>query len=371
MRLSNFTINQGCFLRLLSHGGYGVELFFAISGFIISLPFARQHLQGGRKVRLGSYFLRRVTRLEPPYILWLLIRTALLFAATSLPIRFLLLHLAASIFYLHNIVFAIGSRIEAVSWTLELEVQFYCLAPWLTSIYRISKSWLRRVLLLTSIAGSTPLQWAFLPGWHGPQNAGAFNLSLLAAIQFFLVGLLIADLYVDGWERIPFSWCWDLVSILLWPLLFWLQPHQFRFLGPLILPVLMVAAFKSRLARGVLCHPLISTIGGMCYSIYLTHRTTIWLLDAFFGRFHLRFRAMLSASLLLGIPASIVVGAIYFRLIERPCMDPKWPQRLTGYFRSRPPQKPPTIPPASAGNAGTRERAGWNGISRMSSLKAF
>ena len=29
-----------------------------------------------------------------------------------------------------------------------------------------------------------------------------FNLS----IQFFLVGLLIADLYVDGWDRIPSTW---------------------------------------------------------------------------------------------------------------------------------------------------------------------
>ena len=70
--------NQHGLLRLLGHGGYGVELFFAISGFILAWPFARQHLQAGRKVKLGSYFLRRVTRLEPPYILMLLIRTVLL-----------------------------------------------------------------------------------------------------------------------------------------------------------------------------------------------------------------------------------------------------------------------------------------------------
>jgi peptidoglycan/LPS O-acetylase OafA/YrhL len=65
--------SQRGFLRLLSHGGYGVEVFFAISGFILALPFARQWLQGGRVVQLRQYFLRRVTRLEPPYIVALFV----------------------------------------------------------------------------------------------------------------------------------------------------------------------------------------------------------------------------------------------------------------------------------------------------------
>src|SRR5882672_10360644 len=207
-------------LRLLGHGGYGVEVFFAISGFILAWPFARQHLLASQRVKLSSYFLRRVTRLEPPYILALLIRSVLLLATGIHQARFVLVHLIASILYVHNIAFGIASRIEAVSWTLEIEVQFYCLAPLLTLIYKIPRAWLRRVLLICAIAGATPLQRAFLPGWYGPQNAGAFNLSILAAIQFFLVGLLVADLYVDGWNRIPHTWWWDLLSIPLWLLMF-------------------------------------------------------------------------------------------------------------------------------------------------------
>ena len=46
----------------------GVPLFFAISGMILGLPFARYWLLQGPKVSLRRYFLRRVTRLEPPYI---------------------------------------------------------------------------------------------------------------------------------------------------------------------------------------------------------------------------------------------------------------------------------------------------------------
>jgi peptidoglycan/LPS O-acetylase OafA/YrhL len=40
--------------------------------------------------------------------------------------------------------------------------------------------------------------------------------------------------------------------------------------------------------------------------------------------------------------ASIVVGAVYFRLIERPCMDPRWPQKLIARFRSGPRNSPPS-----------------------------
>ena len=333
--------NEHGFLRLLWHGGYGVAVFFAISGFILAWPFARQHLQGGRRVDLGFYFLRRLTRLEPPYIVVLLIRSILLLAAGAHTIHFLLVHLVASIFYVHNVAFGIASRIEAASWSLEIEIQFYCLAPFLTQIYRIPQAWLRRGLLISMIAGAAPLQRAFLPGWYGPDNAGAFMLSILSCIQCFLVGLLVADLYVDGWDRIPRTWLWDLVCVPLWILMFWLEPHSFRFLAGLILPIVFVGAFKGSVVPTILRNPLITTVGGMCYSIYLTHRTTVFALQAVLTHFHLHFWAWLAVSLLVVAPASIAVGAICFRLIERPCMDPRWPQKLVARFRSGPRSRPP------------------------------
>ncbi len=326
-------------LRFLGHGGYGVQLFFAISGFILAWPFARQRLQAGQKVGLGSYFLRRVTRLEPPYILMLVFRAVLLLATGSQQARFILVHLIVSIFYLHNIVFAIASKIEAVSWTLEIEVQFYCLAPLLTLIDKIPSAWLRRTLLICAIVSAAPLQHAFLPGWSGAQVVGAFNLSILAFLQFFLVGLLVADLYVDGWDRIPRTLWWDLISVPLWVFMFWLQPRTFEFVGPVVLPIVFVGAFKGVFIPRFLRNPFVSTIGGMCYSIYLTHRTAILMLQLLLVRFHLHFFIWLAISLILVPPAAIAIGAIYFRLIERPCMNPRWPQELIERFRSGPRMK--------------------------------
>src|SRR4051812_39015821 len=56
-------------IGIFSIGGKGVELFFVISGFVLATPFVRYRLAGGKPVRLKPYFLRRLTRLEPPYLL--------------------------------------------------------------------------------------------------------------------------------------------------------------------------------------------------------------------------------------------------------------------------------------------------------------
>src|SRR4051812_35373876 len=57
--------------RFLLEGTYGVSIFFIISGFILALPFAENKLLHGKPVVLKTYLWRRVTRLEPAYIITL------------------------------------------------------------------------------------------------------------------------------------------------------------------------------------------------------------------------------------------------------------------------------------------------------------
>jgi peptidoglycan/LPS O-acetylase OafA/YrhL len=68
---------------------HGVELFFAISGFILGVPFASRYLLQAPKVNLKSYFLRRLTRLEPPYFLALLAWAAMQRLVAHRPVRLL------------------------------------------------------------------------------------------------------------------------------------------------------------------------------------------------------------------------------------------------------------------------------------------
>src|SRR5262249_11517754 len=61
------------YFHSLQPSGYlGVELFFVISGYIICLPLAKRATAAPDRppeFHYGFYMLRRVTRLEPPYLI--------------------------------------------------------------------------------------------------------------------------------------------------------------------------------------------------------------------------------------------------------------------------------------------------------------
>src|ERR1700722_2287912 len=80
----------------------GVELFFAISGFILGVPFASRYLLKAEKVNLKQYFQRRLTRLEPPYFISLFVCAALQVVWSHRSLSDFAPHLMASSAYLTN-----------------------------------------------------------------------------------------------------------------------------------------------------------------------------------------------------------------------------------------------------------------------------
>ena len=93
-------------------GGAGVLIFFAISGFILTLPFAKHHLEGTKAVSLRSYTKRRLIRLEPPYLLTLVGFFFIHLLLQTDSFSELLPHFLASFFYLHNIIYGEWSVIN-------------------------------------------------------------------------------------------------------------------------------------------------------------------------------------------------------------------------------------------------------------------
>jgi peptidoglycan/LPS O-acetylase OafA/YrhL len=138
-------------------GFRGVELFFVISGFILGLPFAAHYLKGTAPVSLRKYYLRRLTRLEPPYIVALLLLFVLAVGIEGARPASFYPHLAASLFYLHSLIYGTFSPAMGVAWSLEIEVQFYMLVPLLTLLFAIRSRTLRRssiaILILAALSG--------------------------------------------------------------------------------------------------------------------------------------------------------------------------------------------------------------------------
>lgn len=309
--------------RILQNGDRGVQLFFVISGYILARPFLRQHRLEGHKVKLSTYFLRRMTRLEPPYILSLLIYTAALCGVLHTPLRGLLPHLLASMGYAHGFLYYTGSTINFVTWSLEIEIQFYILAPFLGNLYRVKHTALRRGILSALI-----LFFCFINSRAVP--FAYYDLTPLYYMQYFLSGFLLTDLLEYPRHTSRQTWAWDLVSLLGWSAIFLLAHSRgtSACLPLLIIPVYL-AAFYGKASNWFFRQPFVALTGGMCYSIYLMHMLIIS--ASFRAIKYLRMpgnAATIATQMALLIAIAIAVSALYFVLIERPCMDPEWPRKL-------------------------------------------
>jgi len=307
----------------------GVELFFAISGFILGVPFATHHLLNGPELRLKQYFTRRLTRLEPPYFLSFPLWMAMQWVVWHRPLSDMAPHLLANSVYMHNLIFgAFPGAVNAVAWSLEVEVQFYLLVPLLSSIFAIADRRTRRAVILATMAvvaaASLPL--------HGTLH---FHYSIAYYLPFFFGGFLVCDLYITRNEWKP-SFAWDALALCLWPLVWWPGLYLDRLVLPFVIVALYLAAFRGRLCSAVFRNKLLTNIGGMCYSIYLLHFPIIYAVKHNTGYWHIgnNFWVFFALQCVLIVPAVLFFCGAFFVLVERPCMDREWPAKLWHRFQT-------------------------------------
>mgnify|MGYP000636576140 CR=1 FL=1 len=327
-------VSQSFFDLLLKNGQNGVFVFFAISGFILGLPFVKQYQHGGRQVKLGAYFTRRLTRLEPPYIFFLTGFFVLLVIMGEHSITDLFQRFLAGLTYTHYFVYNEWNPILPVSWSLETEVQFYILAPVIAWLFKISRPLLLYLVFLFLILADIYI------GIHFKPTIRSLHLgqSLLYYGSFFLVGFILADLYL----RKPafFSkrnFIWDLIfgAALLGIFIYSRElpfPRYFRTL--LIIP-LFIGAFKGPISNWVMSRKIVAITGGMCYTMYLLHYPFIHLAIKPFSIYFGNYDLSLLIVILILVPAIWIVTAFFFLLIEKPCMDKNWPNNLIAYLKKK------------------------------------
>jgi peptidoglycan/LPS O-acetylase OafA/YrhL len=323
----------------LSGGYVGVDVFFVISGFLITSMLARD-IEVRGKIHLLEFYARRARRLMPAATVVLVVcgAAAVLFLP---PTRYETVgrEVAASALYLQNInLFLL--EIDYLTqdtppgpfrhyWSLSIEEQFYIFWPLLFgAVTVVGGAVLRTRLKATLTATIGAIVIASL-------TASAFYTALDPASAYFLpwtrfwelgIGGLVALLSKGRTLSKPFSAFlgWGGLAAILYAAFSFDDFTPFPGYAAL-LPVLGTAAM---LLAGNADHPfspkpLLSIaparrIGDLSYSLYLWH----WPLIVFYKAWYERAPDAISG---LGLAAlSMLLADLTLRLIENPARHSKW-----------------------------------------------
>ena len=320
------------FERIAELGVYGVQLFFMLSGFVLALPFCKHASGLGRAVSLKKYFVRRMTRLEPPYVVSMLFFFIMIPVLGGASYGELFPHLLASLAYIHEFVYNTGSVLNNNAWSLEIEIQFYLLVPLILT--GMCTSPLARRVIIVCLIILFSLNSIWLPE--------VFPRTILEYFQYFGIGILFCELWMNFWKDQGKGLWQDLPGLVAWPVFFivnfsW-QGCFVDFINPWLIAAFFYSSLRGQLHSLILGWGWIPLIGGMCYSIYLIHARIITLVLRYgFDRLELSGIFLVDGIILFltSFPVIVALSAIFFLLIEKPCMNPNWPKDLISWLRRR------------------------------------
>ncbi|MES2444220.1 MAG: acyltransferase [Pseudomonadota bacterium] len=305
-------------------GRIGADLFFLISGFIITIV----SLKGPDLVPAvdwRSFFGRRFTRVIP--LMWLAI---LSYAA----LRFAGRGLVDVADYLHAFfLLPTGAVKPQVIWTLRQELVFYL-------VFALSMLGPRKLRFLMILWVLSPFLTFFLGPWlpRGPLRDCIFIICHFAAFEFG-AGMLLAIIWLKRSRalviRLPFEPLIALVAAFALPLgISALLETQFNMRGGYLLFALSCVPAMF-LGIHVVCPPGIGQrigrlLGNASYSVYLFHPH---ILSAVIGVWARLAPATPGWMVVLGSVSVAVAGGIAVHFwVERPLVE-----HARGWFKRRPP----------------------------------
>lgn len=341
-------------------GGYlGVDIFFVVSGFIITRLLLTEHLTTGG-IRLGAFWVRRARRLLPALVLLLLVISTAALALGGDVLVGLGGQLASSLTFSSNWYFIVtGSDYFAHTapelfrnlWSLAVEEQFYLLWPVVLMFVVLRLSRGGRMALLATLTAASALAMGLLlvPGsptsvYYGT-GTHAFGLTLGALLA---VGSRSWPTRALEWRRgvrvgLGAAGGAALAGLLV---LSAIMPGEadWTYRGGLfavaVLTSVLIAAFLvpgSLLARTVDAQPL-RWIGERSYGIYLWHWPVFVLLAAALPAWI----ADAGLAWVLGGAAALITfgaAALSFRFVETPIRRDgfrvAWRAWTSGWRRSR------------------------------------
>jgi len=283
-------------------GGFGVDVFFAISGIIM------WHTGLRNRQNPATFAWRRVSRIVPLY--WIATGIELILRwVEGNPTT--LAAIACSLLFIPQGI----NPVLGVGWTLNLEMLFYGLIVLALLVNRQIAPWL--VIAALALAPVThPIAKNFgVVGtfWTNPD------------LYLFALGILIGMAW-DRWpQRLPAASVWGAVAALIVFLVADnVRGHHLPFPVHIVVgaSIIAVATFARNIdPKGVMKH--LHRLGDASYSLYLSHVLTL----GFLKQAVIHLGAPIWTWFVIGFPLSLLVAFASYHTLERP---------LTAWLSGRP-----------------------------------
>jgi len=311
--------------RLFANGWMGVDLFFVLSGFLITgILVDTRETEGYFK----NFYARRCLRIWPLYaslIVFMFVIVPLLRPSEARTVfdkssPWWAYPLFLQNFLIPNPTGAAGPL--AVTWSLAIEEQFYLVWPWIVRYY--SPAQLRRSAIF--VIGLSPALRLYL-SFHGVN----LYTNVFCRLDGLMAGALLA-LFVRSDTRLPSRFvrqAWIVLAVAV-PLAFATEAVNARWivfsLSAVASASFVYLALFSRQPwlQGALTNRFIVYTGTISYGLYLLHKIPFDLAKAF----HLDRHPLLAFPILLA--ACYAMAALSWNLLEKPFL------KLKQYFGGKP-----------------------------------
>lgn len=320
---------------ILSTGWFGVDLFFVLSGFVLTWQATKRD-DPVAPLDVGAFFARRVLRVYPAYYGCLTVLLALAWLKLSgVPPG--LGDLALHLLMFHNAVSQSVGTINGVFWSLPFEWEFYLVFPLLLMVAQ-------RGGLITFLAGASIVAfgWRLLAYRYAPRPdvfIGGVTVDLLAQLPFrideFAAGMAAAFIArrLRPGAAVAQGCAW-IGAVALAALVAYCGIYNIDWWAPDATPFVRLpwisaatALLLIGLARGrgvimrLFASPPVVWIGEVSYSLYLWHLPILVAIASYLSA---NGPAPLPLVLVVGIPAAVAVSAGSYYLIERPFLHRIW-----------------------------------------------
>src|SRR4051812_32042810 len=349
----------------LPSGGIGVDLFFVLSGFLITTLLLTERDRTGT-ISFSAFYLRRVRRLMPALVLMLALFAIAQhyfgFLATSMSLGWAVL---IPLFFASNwlALFSNANALNAINptWSLSVEEQFYLL--WPLALFVAIRKRVRPLLMvgvlavlcvgLIAFADWLPWRWPALSIYFNPFDRGAE----------LLFGCIAAFLW--RYRYVPRFLAWRPLGWIALAVLLFMAKHgqvdihqyfayfnlapwadiQAEYIGAALLGFVLLLSVTEH-PNGDLATmfklPPLRYIGKISYGVYLFHLPTISIIRDVMPQHTDKLRAPLAMVIVLALsPAS-------WSLLEAPIQ--RWGRRRAAAGR-KPDAGRPAIPPATDGGS--------------------